>query len=501
MGKTKVWHGVRMRWVEAAADPDGQPRRVRLPGGWDDEAAAGLAELAGDRGGNVLPFGTGRLPDISLVDMAESWIVPIARHAEMDPNLSDRLHALLLHRQAAPCEAVWRGVDGQLGFVFNLASFHDAGTGFDAEAFASAVETAVVALTLASTAAPCLALGVSDLAGLLAALGVPYADPRAHGIAANIAALLRLRAEIASGAMATRLGARYQRRALPPVPDCVLETLTQAVAAAGQEAAAITGQHHETLAAAVAAGPVEALLGVETTGIAPAFSPLNPAGELSRGSRAWLAASGLSGEAALAAMLRGETMLPTATEADHAAMQDAVAPFIRMPAARPQSAASHAAPGATPKRMELPARRAGYTQKATVGGHRLYLRTGEYADGRLGEILLTAPKESPAFRGLMDNFAAAVSIGLQHGVPLASFIEAFTFTRFGPAGAVEGDPAVTAATSMLDYVFRNLAASYLGHDIPEAVNPEPEAALLPLDLPANAQARRRAFRVISRQAS
>ena len=87
----------------------------------------------------------------------------------------------------------------------------------------------------------------------------------------------------------------------------------------------------------------------------------------------------------------------------------------------------------------------------------------------MGEILVALHKEGAAFRGLMDNFAHAVSLGLQHGVPLERFVEAFTFTRFGPAGAVEGDPAVHAATSLLDYAFRHLAANYLGrHDIPEA---------------------------------
>ena len=504
MVKSKIWQGVRMRWVEAAADPEALPRRVRLPAGWDDEAAAGLAGLA-DATGNVLALRTGRLPDIALTDAAESWIGPIARRADDARNLSDRLHALLLHRRGAPCEAVWRGLDGEPGFVFNLAAFHDAGVGFDAEAFGDAVETAVTALTFACPAAPRLALGISDLAGLLAALGIAYGGPSAQEVAANIAALLRLRAAAASGAMAARLGARYPRRTLPSVPTCVLANLTQAVAAAGLAAAAATGQRHDTLAAIAAAGSVEALLGVEATGIAPAFSPLNAAGELSRASHAWLAATGQSGEAALAAMLRGENPLPIATVSDHAAMHDAVAPFMAVATARPNAAAPGSAEP-VPARRELPARRAGYTQKATVGGHRLYLRTGEYADGRLGEILLTAPKESAAFRGLMDGFAAAVSLGLQHGVPLAAFVEAFTFTRFGPAGTVEGDPAVAAATSMLDYAFRNLAASYLGHDVPEASNPEQHAPLLPLDLPAldlpaGPQARRRAFRVITRQAS
>ena len=147
-------------------------------------------------------------------------------------------------------------------------------------------------------------------------------------------------------------------------------------------------------------------------------------------------------------------------------MHDAVAPFVHAMPARPEPVRQ---PAHAARRRELPARRAGYTQKAAVGGHRLYLRTGEYDDGTLGEVFIALHKEGAAFRGLMDNFAVAVSLGLQHGVPLEAFVEAFTFTRFGPAGAVEGDPAVAHATSLLDYTFRHLAANYLGRrDIPEA---------------------------------
>jgi len=113
-------------------------------------------------------------------------------------------------------------------------------------------------------------------------------------------------------------------------------------------------------------------------------------------------------------------------------------------------------------RKTLPARRKGYTQKAIVGGHKVYLRTGEYAeDGRLGEIFIDMHKEGAAFRSLMNNFAIAVSIGLQYGVPLEEFVEAFTFTRFDPSGIVEGNDAIKMATSILDYIFRELAVSYL----------------------------------------
>jgi ribonucleoside-diphosphate reductase alpha chain len=113
-------------------------------------------------------------------------------------------------------------------------------------------------------------------------------------------------------------------------------------------------------------------------------------------------------------------------------------------------------------RRRLPQRRKGYTQKAIVGGHKVYLRTGEYEDGKLGEIFIDMHKEGAAFRSLMNNFAIAISIGLQYGVPMEEFVEAFTFTRFEPSGVVEGNDAIKMATSVLDYIFRELAVSYLG---------------------------------------
>ena len=112
-------------------------------------------------------------------------------------------------------------------------------------------------------------------------------------------------------------------------------------------------------------------------------------------------------------------------------------------------------------REKLPERRKGYTQKAIVGGHKVYLRTGEYGDGRLGEIFIDMHKEGAGFRAMMNNFAIAVSVGLQYGVPLEEFVEAFTFTRFEPAGMVQGNDSVKNATSILDYIFRELAISYL----------------------------------------
>jgi ribonucleoside-diphosphate reductase alpha chain len=135
------------------------------------------------------------------------------------------------------------------------------------------------------------------------------------------------------------------------------------------------------------------------------------------------------------------------------------------------------------KRRRMPDRRGGYTQKAVIGGHKVYLRTGEYDDKTIGEIFIDMHKEGAAFRSLMNNFAIAVSLGLQHGVPLEEYVDAFTFTRFEPNGPVVGHANIKMATSILDYIFRELAVSYLGrYDLAQvqpstavdAMGPEPD---------------------------
>jgi ribonucleoside-diphosphate reductase alpha chain len=124
------------------------------------------------------------------------------------------------------------------------------------------------------------------------------------------------------------------------------------------------------------------------------------------------------------------------------------------------------------ERERLPNRRKSYIQKAVVGGHKVYLHTGEYEDGRLGEIFIDMHKEGASFRSLMNNFAIAISLGLQYGVPLEEYVEAFTFTRFEPSGFVQGNDAIKNATSILDYVFRELAISYLGRNDLAHISPD-----------------------------
>ncbi len=129
-----------------------------------------------------------------------------------------------------------------------------------------------------------------------------------------------------------------------------------------------------------------------------------------------------------------------------------------------QAPNTHPASDKYAARHRLPDRRKGYIQKSTVGGHKVYIHTGEFENGELGEIFIDMHKEGAAFRSLMNNFAIAISIGLQYGVPLEEFVDAFVFTRFEPAGEVTGNDSIKSATSILDYIFRELAVSYLDRD-------------------------------------
>ncbi len=457
----KAWHGIRTRVAMAAADPDDAPRSVTLPAAWGDHAASALAALAPGDG------------PVVLADAAQAWIAPIATRAERlglgpEEGIGRALHRLLATARGTATAPIWRGGGfKQPGFVLNLPAFHHPDHGFDSEGFAAAVSTGTTAMALLSPQAGALAISMADLVGLLAELGLPYDSAAARSEATRLASLLH--------------------------------THTQKAAAHVAEA---LGTHFATTSAITAPGLAEALLGVETGGIAPCFSPLDDEGRLTRTARATLAALGLTAEQALAATLAGQSPFTAQNSLAHAAMHDAVAAHIDIMPARPEPTLS-----ALPARHDLPARRRGITQKASIGGHKLFLRTGEYGDGRLGEISIGLHKEGAAFRGLMDSFSIAVSLGLQHGVPLEQFVESFTFTRFGPAGTVEGDSKIAHATSMLDYVFRNLSLAYLNREIPaatdEAVDTLGDGArdrspLLPMDLPQEDTRRRRGLRLVAK---
>ena len=133
-------------------------------------------------------------------------------------------------------------------------------------------------------------------------------------------------------------------------------------------------------------------------------------------------------------------------------------------------------------RVRLPKKRIGFTQEALVGGHKVFLRSGEYLDGTLGEIFIDMHKEGAAFRTLMNCFAQSVSLGLQYGVPLSTFVDQFTFTRFEPSGMVEGHDNIKMSTSVVDYIFRVLGVEYLNRFDLAHVQPTP-----PIEDPSDAR--------------
>jgi hypothetical protein len=511
MRASKAWHGVRLRWVDAAADPDSAPIPVMLPTSWDDGSAGALAAM--------MPA-TRR---ISLPAVADRWIGLASARAGTAGlfaagALADKLHDLLLRRRGAPGAAIWTdpesGAEPLPRFVLNLPAFLEPGLGFDLTGFQEAAEVATIALTLLRPKAKRIAIGFADLDGLLAGLGHDYDSVVGRDIAACLAAVLRGHAECASA----RLSGLTGEDALPdiwstPPLHCAIPGLAEAAADAFHAAAALHSCGHAAVAAQTPADAAEALLSVETTGLAPAFARVSADGGLTRASRQSLAAKNLSPDLALAAMLRGEQPLPVPTAEAHAAMHAALAPILPLlPLVQPgrgrRGMVQQGAP-VSPRpaqAVDLPMRRSGTMQKAAVGGHRVYLRTAEYEDGKLGEVGISLQKETPAFRALMDAFATSVSLGLQHGVPLEQFVEAFVGTRFGAAGVVEGDSSVGAATSILDYVFRHLAMAHLGRRLPE-----PEASdlvqaasvvdfepTLPLEWPQETpETRRRRLRLVS----
>lgn len=411
----RLWHGLRTRRVQIAADPDEAPRWIELPAAWDDRAAMALAAMV-----------PGTRP-VDLREAAERWLgrLPVA--------LAEAARGWLLARRAAPDAAVWAGRTG--GFTLNLAAFDSPGLGLDGAALRQAAAFAVEAQRAWTPAAPPV-LRLTDLDGLLAASGLGYGSEA--GRRAAVAAMTMLR---------------------EAAPDATLVGT---------------------------AGPEDGLLGAEAGGVSPRFDWLDEAGHLSIGARAFLAAAGLSAEAALAAMLAGRHALPLVDAAGHAAMRAALAPFMALP--------EPAAAAAAGTRREPPARPGGYARRVTLGGHKLFVRTAEFADGSLAELSLGLPKESAAVRALADSLGQLASLALQHGTPLSEIVEALVGTRFGPAGAVDGDPEVARASSPLDYLGRSLATAYLPQLALDPPAEEEAAPLLPLDMPQLARPKLRVVR-------
>lgn len=502
-----LWDQVGLWRLRAAADPDSAPRPIALPVAWDESAAEALAALAPGSGPVVFP------------KLAEAWIARLAlrgrelrllEDAAAQDRFAEALRALLLSRRGAPGASVWRGeARGTARFVLNLPAFLDAEGGFDAPAYAAAVALALRALEIATEAkATRLSLGFADLAGLLAGLGLRYASPEARAVGAAIAALTRGAAEAESGRIGAILGAREPLALFAPIAPgaTVVPGLAEAARAALHDAAGSLGLRHQALVVLSPPDAVEQLLGAETGGLAPAPAPV----------KLVLDTSGWVTEVPSRAALRcgraaAPMLLAPVADADWVAMAQAIAPFLHaappMPVA--EAAPARLAPALPERPPAQPLRPMGSVWRASVGGHRVVLRTMEDEQGKLVEVTIALTKESAAYRSLMDAMLQAVSIGLAGGVPLDSYIEAYAYTRFGPAGVVEGDPAIRRATSVLDWAFRRLALDYLGRrDLPDPSEEDcaPDATghaaehlpLLPMDLPATPapRARRRQLKLV-----
>jgi len=495
--KGTIWTGVALRRIRIGADPDALPRAIALPAGWEDAAAAAIAALA---------VGDG---PISLPSLAESWIRRLTARGrrlgvldsdEAAESFAGRLRALLLTRRAAPGMGVWRNTaNAAPRFVLNLPAFLDAAGQFDTAGYAEAVATGVLAAEIAGNGrATRIAVGFADLAGLLAALALPYAGAEARQIAAGLAALTRGAAEAASGQLAERIAAREPAALLWPAPpaETALPGLAAAARAALDAAAAAPGLRHSVVFALTPADAVEALLGAESGGLAPAVGPTRPAWD---GTGRII---DLPTAAARRAGDRAAMLLAPPDTAARQAMEAAVRPYLHaLPPAPPATAR---APAAAPRRNPPP-RAASTLWRATIGGQRVAMKVGFGPGGAPIEISFTVPREATLLRAMLDAAAAGVTAGLGMGMPLAEYVEAYAYAPFGPGGAVDGDPTIRRATSVLDWGFRRLALDLLARpDLPDpgeeclAEPPEEATPLLPLDLPAapSPVARRRSFRLV-----
>jgi hypothetical protein len=507
------WDGIALRRTHAAADPDAEPRALALPAAWDegpddDRAAAALAALAPGQGPASLP------------GVAERWIGRVAAQGTQiglldQPGaeaLAESLRILLMSRRGAPGAATWRGdARAEPRFVLNLPAFLDNSGSFDSAGYAAAAGIGLQTLEILTAGrATRLRLGFADLAGLLAALDLSYDSKEARAVATCLSALTRGAAECASAALADRLGARGPAALLwPAPPDCVVPGLAAAARRALDDAGATQGLRHAGCFALTPADAAEALLGAESGGLAPAAAATRLAHD------DFGAVVEVPTRAARRAGRRAAALLAPVSEAAREAMEAAIRPHLHAATppvpVRPQPARLVLQTRPQP-RAAASAR--GSIHRVVVSGHRVTLRTTEAPDGSLAEVALGMSKEGAAFRGLLDGFLQAVNIGLARGVPLSDYVTAFAYTRFGPAGLVEGDGEILCATSVLDWAFRRLAIAHLGAEsrqvwpdpseedcAADAIGTPPsarDAPLLPLDLPAQPSpaARRRSFRLV-----
>jgi len=489
-----LWDGMALWRMRAPPEPDSAPRAVALPQAFDEEAAEALAALAPGQGPVAFPR------------LVEGWLQPLALRGRSlgvlaDASAQDRftagIRAALLARRAAPNAAIWRqDAKATPRFVLNLPAFLDATGDFDLAGYTATVALGVQLLDIATGAkAPRLSLGFADLAGLIAGLGLAYDSAEARALGAGIAALTRGAAEAESGRLAERLGASEPVALLAPAPPGAtpLPGLAAAARAALDAAAGAPGLRHRAILALSPPDAAEKLLGAESGGLAPAAGPTRFA--LDR--EGWVAE--VPSRAALRiGRVAAESLLAPVPDSAWLAMAQAVSPYLHVAPPMPvaPAAPARAAAPPPPRAVTLTPRPGGLVARAVVGGHKVVMRTTEDDMGRLIEVTVQLTKEGAAYRSLMEAMLEAVSIGLARDVPLESYVDAYAYTRFGPAGLVEGDPAIRRATSVLDWMFRRLARDYLGRR--DLADPRAEEAvedsaahaagpaatpLLPFDLP------------------
>ncbi|MFT8951820.1 MAG: vitamin B12-dependent ribonucleotide reductase [Gluconobacter sp.] len=498
------WTGVRMRTLRVTTDPDDSATRsVTLPAAWEDDAAQALAQIT--QNGGPIRLSTEAARWVDTIDACP----PLPGTPANAPSPARSLSYLLLMRQLAPNIALWeRHPDEIPGFVVRLSGFVQE-DGFAPEHFVACLKLACDSLRRlhATTRVertgelplfdlpadpseePAGIILLTDLDACLASMGLDYDSDAGREAARAIAAL------------ATSIAHAGTNLSLPTIPACA--SLPGLRALAAETCAAMEGQHLSPVETGFSGpGPVDALLGVESCGLAPVFSPLRSDGHLRASTLARLAYRGLTPESALAMALAGEAPLPPTRPEAHAAMHKAMERSVDfLPELPEPELANLRAKLERGARRQLPMRQTGFTQRTAVGGHSLFMRTSEFEDGTLGEVSIIPTRETPMARGLMDCLGQAVSIGLQFGAPLDAFVERFAYTRFGPAGTVEGDPGAAYASSMLDYAFRTLSEAYLGQHMPDAPQIEPNAEdtspMLPFDHSSGDTPRGRRLRLVS----
>lgn len=504
-----LWNGVRMHNLQAAIDPDAPLYSVTIPTQWENQTATAILQLC--------PAYLLESSVIKTDKVIANWLLPLCDQAVnagiKDWTLSD-WEAILLNQQACPNQRIWQSDNSQKpAFTVNLAAFASAETGFDAQTYRKVLQIVIDSIRIlykqqfnfinSELPFPELqrplkqnptdsektephyniagTIYLTNLDACLAQLGLEYDSNQGRDVACCLTCFATLLATAGCGSDYLPLSPDWN--ALPE-----LTTLAKEIWSLASEEKTSPLPRIETSFSTP--GPEDLLLGSEACGLAPIFSPVTEDGHLAISTIARMAKQKLTPERALAATLSGNLIVQPPSHQAHCAMHQALIGFITSMPPRPHPmeyplASKNILPRGI--REPLPPRHKGMTQKASIAGRGLFLRTGEYEDGKLGEISITPLKENAMVKGLLDSLGQAVSIGLQYGVPLKEFVSAFAYSRFGIAGTVEGDPGAVYATSLLDYSFRLLSDVYLNQPLPDAPNNlqsnEEKSPMLPLDLP------------------